>query len=501
MSRLAKIGLFVIITGAITTVYMIKTASFLNAKETYRVTVDMDDASGLFVESNVRMAGVNVGKIRSIELVNGKARIVMEISREAKLYEDAKVVKSIESLLGTSAVSILPGTRVESPIRAGGIIQHADSANMMDATFSNASEVAAEAVLLVKEIRQFLSEKDGGYSKLKEILDSARDTVKNTNVLVEKNLILLSTALEDVNQITRRVALSSKDDMERFSAILKNTADITDRIDRLLAEPDATGRDSVAQLREAVALTRESLDKLNRTLAEVNGIVTKVNSGQGNVGKLVHDEELYNKITSMAGNVQDYLDSTIGLDLQVGFQTDYLVDAASARNQFGIRLTPKNKDKYYSIGFVDTPRLRETTTTTSTSITGTTTGNYTTVETERERKLLINAQIARRFGLFTLRGGAIESTGGVGVDFQPIDKLSISAEVFDFGQTDAPFLRAYGTVYPFFDPGVSNPLNWLYLSGGVDNILVGKRDYFFGLGLRFRDNDLKGLTSFSSLAK
>ena len=499
MSRLAKIGLFVLITGVVTTVYMIKTASFLNAKETYRVAVDMDDASGLFVESNVRLAGVNVGKIRAIELVNGKARVVMELSKDVKLYEDAKVMKSIESLLGTSAIAINPGQKVESPLRAGGMIQSADSSNMMDSTFSNASEVTAEATLLVRELRGFLNN-GGGYNTLKEILDSARDTVKTTNVLVEKNLLLLSSALQDINQVTRNVALNSRQDMERFSLILKNTADITTRIERLLGEPDAAGKDTTTQIREAVALARESIDKLNKTLAEVNGIAAKVNSGEGNVGKLVHDDQLYTKIVGMADNVQSYLDSTIGLDFQVGFQSDYLVDAGEARNQFGLRLTPKSKDKYYYIGFTDSPRLTEKTTTTATSITGTTTGNYTTTEIEKSRKLFLNAQIARRFGLFTLRGGVLESTGGLGVDFQPHERFSLSAELFDFGQTDAPYLRAYGTLYPFFDPGMSNPLNWIYLSGGVDNILLSKRDYFFGLGLRFRDNDLKGLTGFSSLA-
>jgi hypothetical protein len=97
--------------------------------------------------------------------------------------------------------------------------------------------------------------------------------------------------------------------------------------------------------------------------------------------------------------------------------------------------------------------------------------------------------------MFTLRGGAIESTGGLGVDFQPHQKFSISTELFDFSQDDKPYLRAYGIIYPFFDPTLSNPFNWIYIGGGVDNILIENRDYFMSLGLRFTDNDLKGIAS------
>ena len=505
MSRLVKIGLFVLITGVASVIYMTKTADSINAKETYFVQVFMDDASGLLVDTNVRFAGVDVGKVRSIELVEGRAKLTLEISSDVQLFEDAKVSKTIESLLGISAISISPGTRVESPLRAGGIIRNSESANVMDQTFFGAGEVAAEATLFIRELRQFLSE-DGGYMTLKEILQTTRDMTQSTSVLVERNLVLLASAMGDITEITRRLNTSSREDVEQLSAILKSTADITDRIERLMANNEGNIQDTLVNVKESVAQARESIAKLDRaldqvhgTLDEVHGVAAKINSGEGNIGKLISDDRLYDKVVSITGSVEEYVNSTIGLDWQIAFQSDFLVNQFDARNQFGLRLTPAGKDKYYSIGFTDTPRLSEMKVQTQTVVTGTggeAPANYTIFETEKKRALLLNAQIARRFGLFTLRGGVLESTGGLGVDFQPLEKIALSAELFDFGQENAPFLRAVGTLYPFFDPGLSNPFNWLYLSGGVDNILHKDRDYFFGLGLRFRDNDLKGVAGF-----
>jgi phospholipid/cholesterol/gamma-HCH transport system substrate-binding protein len=498
MSRLLKIGIFVLITGVGTVLYVMRTAETIDAKETYLVDVFMDDASGLLVDTNVRLAGVAVGKIRAIQLFEGKAKLTLELSTDVKLYEDAKIVKTLESMLGVSAISVYPGEKVDAPIRAGGIIQNSVSTSMMEQTFLGASTLTDEATMLIKELRKFLSD-DGGYSTLKEILQTTRDMTKTTGVLVERNLVLLASAMQDISEITRRLNVSSRDDVEKLSAILKSTADITDRIERLMANNEGNIQETLVNVKDSVAQARDSIEKLDRALEQVHGVAAKINSGEGNLGKLIHDDKLYDKVVNITGNVEEYVNSTIGLDLQVAFQSDFLINQFDARNQFGLRLTPRGKDKYYSLAFVDTPRLSMKEVITRTVITGATppdATDYTIYETEKRRQLLINAQIARRFGLFTLRGGVLESTGGLGIDFQPHDKIALSAEIFDFGQTGAPFLRASGTLYPFFDPSLSNPLNWIYLSGGVDNILHNDRDYFFGLGLRFRDNDLKGVAGF-----
>jgi len=169
MSRLVKIGLFFLLTTAGTVVYMMRTADRVEARSTYTMEVMMDDASGILMDTNIRLAGVNVGKVRGIELVGGKAKLTLELSTAVKLYEDARVVKSMESMLGVSALSIHPGVREESPLRAGGMIRYSESSNLMDRTFSGASDAAVEAALLMRELRKFLSE-DGGYETLKEIL-------------------------------------------------------------------------------------------------------------------------------------------------------------------------------------------------------------------------------------------------------------------------------------------------------------------------------------------
>ncbi|GAB4375764.1 MAG: hypothetical protein Kow009_11020 [Spirochaetales bacterium] len=535
MSRLLKIGLFVLITSVGSVVYIMRTADRIQAKETYTVDVVMDDASGLYVDSNVRLAGVNVGKIRAIELVDGKAKITLELDKNVKLYEDARVVKTLESMLGTSAVQVYPGTRMEKPIPAGGVIQNAVSTNVMDQTFLGAAELTDEIRGLVKDLRTFLSD-EGGYSTLKEILTTARDVTRTTNLLVEKNLNLLASALENINEITQTLKVNTVEDRQKLSLILQSTLNITERVNQILLENQESVGQTVDGLRGSVAKLQDTIDRVNASLTQIdatavqigeaagqagtlmtkagtavdqanatlsqigsvaqglNQTVEKVNAGEGTIGKLLTDDTLYDRVANISGRVEEYINSTMGMELQVGFQSELLMKNLDTRNQLGIRLNPVDTSKYYLLGIVDSPRLSEKTTETTRVVTDGTTSTTTTIETERQRKLLINAQIARRFGQFSLRGGVIESTGGLGVDFQPFKGLLLSTELFDFTQSGGPYLRAYGTVFPFYDPRSKNPLQWLYFTGGVDNAIVKDRDFFLGLGLRFTDNDLKAMS-------
>ena len=224
------------------------------------------------------------------------------------------------------------------------------------------------------------------------------------------------------------------------------------------------------------------------------------------MGRLLTDDELYTTVLNVAEKAEGFLDSTVGLGVQVDFHSEYLIQRAKTKNWFDLRLVPRTNDRYYSVGVVSTPIpiVTEKTTTRVTTGTGGSAvpvpENTVTEETVTKSELKLNIQLARIWGPLTLRGGVIEGSGGVGIDFQPIDKLSLTTEAFEFGKHNGAYIRSYGTVYPAYDPDSSNPLKWLYLSGGVDDILGSyKRDYFVGLGLRFTDQELRGLVGFVPL--
>lgn len=501
MSRLAKVGIFFLVIGVGSVSYILMTVDDIAGTDSYTVNVIMDDASGLIVDSGVRMAGVDVGQIRSIELVDGRAKLTLEIRRDVQIYEDAEITKEPSSLLGTNIVSIEPGNRSGAMIQDGETVRNVRSRGDFGGALSSVEQVGTEAALFIQELRkQFAT--DGTYESLNEIVENVRLATDTTRILLEQNLQLLSGTLTSIEQVVQQVNSRSDEELQRVSRILESTAAVTERLESLLAQNDERIAASLEDVQSSLASLTRTLQTVESSALDVQDATAQIRTGEGTVGKLVYDEELYDRVNTIAGGAEDIVNRLAGLGVQVGYEGSYLTQAGEARNDFHLRLLPNigeqsqaSPEKYYELGIVDTPALvTETTTTqvTQDATGGFSDGSYTRVEEKRADELRFTALLARRYGPVTLRGGLIESSGGFGVDVTPIDQLQLSAEMFRFGEA-TPNLRAYGTIYPFYKPEQNNPLNWLFLSGGVEETLSDDRDYFFGGGLRFTDQDLQGV--------
>ena len=80
--------------------------------ESYRVTVVVPEATTLVEEADVRLAGVNIGKVKKRSLDKGAARTRVEVEIKAKyapIPRDTKVILRQKTLLGEAFLEFTPG--------------------------------------------------------------------------------------------------------------------------------------------------------------------------------------------------------------------------------------------------------------------------------------------------------------------------------------------------------------------------------------------------------
>ena len=75
----------------------------------YDVYALFSNSGGLKQGSSVMIAGVEVGRIRSIGLDDYQARIVMNLNKDVKLQEDAIAAIKTKGLIGEKFIEITPG--------------------------------------------------------------------------------------------------------------------------------------------------------------------------------------------------------------------------------------------------------------------------------------------------------------------------------------------------------------------------------------------------------
>jgi virulence factor Mce-like protein len=95
--------------------------------ESYRFEVPVNEATQLAQESDVRISGVSVGKVKSIELGDeNDALAVIELQpRYAPIPDDTQAILRQKTLLGETYVELTPGSNEADPLPEGGVLARA----------------------------------------------------------------------------------------------------------------------------------------------------------------------------------------------------------------------------------------------------------------------------------------------------------------------------------------------------------------------------------------
>ena len=121
-------------------------------------------------------------------------------------------------------------------------------------------------------------------------------------------------------------------------------------------------------------------------------------------------------------------------------------------------------------------------------ITSNVNGNVTTEQKtiQDEDTYRFNIQMGRHIHNWVLRGGLIQSTGGLGVDYELADWGSkFSLDVYDYREDIGPNVR-FTLEHQLY--------NVLYgRIRGEDLLESGTRSATFSLGIKFTDEDIRGL--------
>ncbi|MFL5833026.1 MAG: MlaD family protein [Solirubrobacterales bacterium] len=162
--------------------------------KTYEVKIPFTEATQLAEQSDVRISGVNVGKVQKIELApNGKQALATAAidDQYAPLPESTRAILRTKTLLGETYIELTPGSREGPEMEDGGTLPEANVAQsvQLDEIFQafNAQTRAAfqewmqEAAIAINGQGQNLSYALGGleptfteFDRLFRVLDSQR---------------------------------------------------------------------------------------------------------------------------------------------------------------------------------------------------------------------------------------------------------------------------------------------------------------------------------------
>ncbi|MCD8034397.1 MAG: MlaD family protein [Alistipes sp.] len=286
MKREAKIGIFavVMLIAAWAGVRFLKGFDIFSRNSVYYAAYDQ--INGVQTASPIMMKGVKIGTVTGISFDPQRSdNVVLQLTvkRQYHIPTDSEAKIFSNGLMGAKAIEITYGS-AHTYLEKGDTLRSSRDRDLMDVAGSE-----------LEFFKQKISQVTGDLSR----------TLTNLNNLMEANTQNITGTLGHLNTITGDMAgiLDAEkqnlkvavDNLTAFSAMLGENAP---RVDSIVGSMNRI----TAELADA-GFARQ----LSDAVGEVNGLLEKIQSGEGTVGKLMTDAALYDSLTEASDNLASLL--------------------------------------------------------------------------------------------------------------------------------------------------------------------------------------------------
>jgi phospholipid/cholesterol/gamma-HCH transport system substrate-binding protein len=283
-----KTGLLTIaaIVIAVTTIFLL-TGGRGFFWQRYNLKTRFDNVAGLKSGSPVRLAGVEIGTVKSVdEFVGEQIDVAFEVNKSMRERITSSSVASLGSvsLLGESAVDITPSTAGD-PIPDWGYVP-------AGVTKGGIADVAAQAQASVAEITKLVTDVRMGKGTIGMLMTDERLYVELQEFVTSAGE--LTRGIRDGRGTLGRLVNDPKA-ANALEATLANIERVTNQIN--------AGEGSLGKLMKDDAFA----NSLNGATSNIQELTAKINRGEGTAGKLMTDQALYNKLDAVTGRFDELM--------------------------------------------------------------------------------------------------------------------------------------------------------------------------------------------------
>ena len=292
-SKLFWIGLFVS-TGISLFVFLVLYLTDNSINTEYRFSVLFKNGMGVESGSEVKMLGQKIGQVSSVEILDNRNGVVVELSINDRLgirIPNNSIFKIKTSLFGQTHVQIEAGNNSDNYISKDDVVQGSIETETYD----------FEPV--VKDLSAFSRQLSSVFTD-KEVM-AIKSIIANTDTLVDetKNSLKIS---KEINDIVENIKLFSEE-LNAFSSNLDSSLEPRlSQVDSILYEIEnfTNNLETVTGGFDSFASSANSLDSSMKTL---QSLVNQMNEGKGTLGKFLKDDSLYDNLNEVVDNTNSLI--------------------------------------------------------------------------------------------------------------------------------------------------------------------------------------------------
>jgi phospholipid/cholesterol/gamma-HCH transport system substrate-binding protein len=268
---------------------LFKTGNFLYARYA--------DSKGILVSNPVYINGFQVGSVYDIENADQDlSAIIVSIKLKSSYNIPRNSVATIrENPLGSSSIQISLGD-AKSYLQSGDTVLTASNAGLLGDVMQKLGPVS-------DQIKHTVQSLDSVLKNINAVFDpSTRNNLQQVIANIDKTTASLVVSAASIQQMLNTESGAISQSMTHLASFTKNLSDNNGHISQMMSNLDKTTEGlAKADIPGTVA-------KLQTTIATLNGLLEKIGSQEGSLGKLMNDKTLYQNLTNTVRSANILLD-------------------------------------------------------------------------------------------------------------------------------------------------------------------------------------------------
>jgi phospholipid/cholesterol/gamma-HCH transport system substrate-binding protein len=335
-----KVGSLVLLSIAILVAFVVVLGD-CNFNRGFTVYVDFTNAAGLKPGAPVRLAGIPAGNVRTVQFVGGevdpalgrpvyvRAAVWLEDTMRDSIRRDATFTITTQGVLGEPYVEITSVDRTLPPIEGGDIFLGNDPPRMDQLLAS-----AYDSLEGIRELTERLNRRGENIIRLDDFINNIADLAGNIDERVVENkeeidniitnidgiVAAIETEKESLPNILTNVESASSEfdrlggslnrgvgDGSEIRTTLRNVERVSDvaarEVEPLLADVRGVASSAnriLTNNEERIDTTLANVEEISGNLvgasADAEEIIARVERGEGNLGRLLQDEEIFEDV-------------------------------------------------------------------------------------------------------------------------------------------------------------------------------------------------------------
>jgi len=299
------------------------------------------DVAGLIPKADVKIAGVKVGWVQAINLIEGKdeyqAKAIIMVNKKYQLRSDAGATVRQDGLLGTKYLELTPGDSLLPVLKKGEALgSPGRTPASIDSLIQKFGKVADNIEDITQSVKDTISG-ENGRTQLKDMFNNFTNAAQRISTFAESMDRIAGNNEADIHAIVTDLRSFAHELRTNFPPLQEDIRRVAQKLDidvlpafqesvEKIAKVFDRDFGSVAGKLESVATAIEEAALQTRDgFRSIGSVADKINEGKGLLGKLVNEDQTYQDLKVAVQGLKNYFSKieSLGVVVDSHFETMY----------------------------------------------------------------------------------------------------------------------------------------------------------------------------------